>query len=146
MFTYGFRHYNYRCITVRKGGGFSARITQWIVRYGFDRNKSWRKSWFKSFSEILPHEQGHLDISALHSVRLARTSLDRLPTGEGETSEAAIENVKKNLEALVERTSKESQAEQDAYDAATSHGGNPSKQQEWTTTLQGRLKGAGIGQ
>jgi len=145
MYTYGFRHYNYRGVTVSKDGHFSARVTEWIVRCGFDRNRSWRKSWFKAFNEMLPHEQGHLDISVLHSTRLARMSLDKLPVGEGESAQAAANNLKSKLEALVERTSKEAQAEQDVYDAATSHGANQSKQREWTAAIQKRLKKAGIG-
>jgi hypothetical protein len=144
MYTYGFRHYSYRYVTVRKDGGFSARVTEWSVRCGFDRNKSWRKSWFKSFNEILPHEQGHLDISILYSTRLAHTKLDRLPTGEGESVQAAADNLKTNLDALVARTSKEAQAEQDVYDTETSHGANRAKQREWTSTIQKRLKEVGI--
>jgi hypothetical protein len=146
MYTYGFRHYNYRGVTVPKGGGFSTRVTEWIVRCGFDRNKSWRKSWFKAFSEILPHEQGHLDISVLHSLQLATISIDKLPTGEGRTATEAAESLKRHLEALVAETSKKAQAEQDAYDAATSHGANLSKQRQWTTTIQERLKEAGESQ
>ncbi len=52
--------------------------------------------------------------------------------------------LKKGVEALFEQTLKEGQAEQDAYDAATSEGANQSKQREWTATIRERLKKAGI--
>jgi uncharacterized protein DUF922 len=142
--TYGFCHYACRSVTVRKDDHFSARVTKWVVRSGFDRNRSWRKGWFKSFNEILPHEQGHLDITILHCRRLARMNLDELPVGQGNSAQAAAANLKKGVEALFEQTIKEGQAEQDAYDAATSGGANQSKQREWTATIRERLKKAGI--
>jgi hypothetical protein len=144
MFTSGFRHYNYHWVTVSKDGRVSARVTEWNVRYGFDRNKSWRRNGFKAVDETLPHEQGHLDISVLHSIRFARTSLDQLPVGEGESAQAAANDLKNKLQALVERVGKEAQAEQDEYDAATSHGANQSSQRQWTAAIQQRLKQAGI--
>lgn len=144
MYTYGFRHYNYHWVAAPNGGRSVARVTNWTVRYGFDRNKSWRKSWFKQVKETLPHEQGHLDISVLHSVPFARMSLDKLPVGEGENAQAASNDLKNKLEALVNRVSQEAQAEQDAYDAATSHGTNQAKQREWTAAIQKRLDQAGV--
>ena len=145
MYTLGFRRYNYRAATARGADGrFSARVTDWVVRAGFNRNRSWRKSWFKRVDELLPHEQGHLDISLLHSARFARTSLDELPTGEGATAKAAADDLRKKLEALLQRVTKGAQAEQDAYDAATSHGENRLKQQEWTARINRRLRDAGI--
>jgi len=142
--TYGFCHYACRSVTVRNDEHFSARVTKWVVRSGFNRNRSWRKSWFKSFSEILPHEQGHLDISILHCRRLARMNLDELPIGQGNSAQAATANLMKAVEALFEQRMKAGQAEQDAYDAATSEGANQSKQREWTATIRERLKKAGI--
>jgi hypothetical protein len=145
MYTYGFRHYNYRSATERRPDGrFSARVTEWVVRAGFNRNKSWRKSWFKRVEELLPHEQGHLDISLLHSVPFARMSLIELPIGEGSTAKAAEDDLKKKLEALLQRVTKGAQAEQDAYDAATSHGENRMRQQEWSAKINRRLREAGI--
>jgi hypothetical protein len=144
MFTSGFRHYTYQCVMVPKKGRFSARVTRWNVRFGFDRNKSWRRSSFKLVDETLPHEQGHLDISVLHSKRFARTGLDQLPVGEGESAPAAANDLKNKLQALVQRVSKETQAEQNTYDAGTSHGTNQSRQREWTAAIQQRLKQAGI--
>jgi hypothetical protein len=144
MYTSGFRHYDYRAVTVRANGRFLSRVTDWTVRAGFNRNKSWRKSWFQSLNDALPHEQGHLDISVLHSARPARTSLDKLPTGEGVTEKAAEDDLKKNLQALVRRVTKEAQSEQDAYDAAASHGANRTKQREWTANIKRRLQSAGI--
>ena len=80
MYTTGFFHNNYR-YKCQGEDRVVARITEWKVRSGFNRNKSWRKSWFKDVERLLPHEQGHLDINELHSRRLARIGLDQLPTG-----------------------------------------------------------------
>jgi hypothetical protein len=143
MYTSAFFHYNYRYDCVGKHQ-VTARITEWRIRSGFNRNKSSRKSWFKNVEGLLPHEQGHLDINELYSRRLARLSLDALPTGTGETSEEAIDDLKSKLKELATRVSKEDQVEQDAYDAETSHGTDKLKQKEATTALQKRLRQAGI--
>jgi hypothetical protein len=121
-----------------------ARITEWKVRSGFNRNKSWRKSGFKDVERLLPHEQGHLDINELHSRRLARVELDDLPTGTGDTSEEAIDDLKSKLKAFTAKLSKDDQTEQDAYDAETAHGTNKSRQEAATAALQERLRQAGI--
>ena len=62
MYTYGFYHYNYEPKCTKEGGHVVARITEWRVRSGFNRNKSSRKSWFKDVERLVIHEQGHLDI------------------------------------------------------------------------------------
>lgn len=143
MYTSAFFHFNYRYECAKKNQVI-ARITQWRVRSGFNRNKSSRKSWFKNVERLLPHEQGHLDINELHSRRLARMDLDELPTGRGETSEEAIDDLRSKLKALSAKVSKDDQAEQDAYDAETSHGTNKSRQLTATAAIQRRLKEAGI--
>jgi hypothetical protein len=131
-------------VTVRNDEHFSARVTKWLVRSGFGQKRSWRKCWFRAFNEILPHEQGHLDIAMLHCKRLAWMNLDELPIGQGNSEQVATANLKKGVEALFEQTFKKGQAEQDAYHAATSGGANQSKQREWTATIRERLKKAGI--
>jgi hypothetical protein len=144
MYTSGFFHYNYKYDCTEEEDHVIARITEWKVRSGFNRNKSSRKSWYKAVERLLPHEQGHLDLNELHSRRLAHLDLDELPAGEGETSEEAIDDLQSKLKALSAKTSKEDQAEQDAYDAETSHGTNKSKQLAATAAIQERLKKAGI--
>ncbi len=143
MYTTGFVHYNYR-YKCHGEDPVVARVTDWKVRSGFDRNKSWRKSSFKDVERLLPHEQGHLDINELRWRRLARMPLDELPNGTGNTSAEAIDDLKSKLKALSASISKEDQAEQDAYDADTSHGTNSSKQKAATAALQERLREAGI--
>gem|GEM_PF-1967645 len=143
MYTAGFFHYNYRykCHGERR---VVARITEWKVRSGFNRNKSWRKSWFKDVERLLLHEQGHLDINELHSRRLARMHLDELPTGTGNTSEEAVDDLKSKLKGLSAKFSKDDQAEQDTYDAETAHGTNKSGQLAATAAIKRRLKEAEI--
>ena len=144
MYTFGFYHYNYEPKCTREDGRFIARITEWRVRSGFNRNKSSRKSWFKDVERLVIHEQGHLDINELHSRRLAHLTLEQLPVGEGETSNEALEDLRRKVNELSDKTSKEDQTEQDAYDAETSHGTNGSKQVAATAAIQKRLKAAGI--
>ena len=144
MYTFGFYHYNYESKCRNEGGQFIARVTEWRIRSGFNRNKSSRKSWFKDVERLVVHEQGHLDINELHSRRLAHMKLEQLPVGEGETKEAALADLRSKVMKLSERTSKEDQAEQDAYDAETSHGTNRSKQVAATAAIQKRLIAAGI--
>ncbi len=144
MYTTSFRHYYYQFHWNEENGHITARVTNWLVRSGFDRNKSSRKSWFKPVEQTLPHEQGHLDIGELHSRRFARLTLQELPVGEGTTSQDAAADLKKKLDALCDRVSAAAQAEQDAYDAATGHGKNKTKQAEQTAAIQKRLNQAGI--
>ena len=144
MYTYGFYHYNYEPNCTKEDGHVVARITEWRVRSGFNRNKSSRKSWFKDVERLVIHEQGHLDINELHSRRLAHMTLEQLPAGEGKTSEEALADLRSKVLELSDKTSKEDQAEQDSYDAETSHGTNRVKQVAATATIQKRLKAAGI--
>jgi len=144
MYTRGFFHYHFNYHWTPKDHGAIARVTEWTVRSGFDRNKSSRKSWFRFVQETLPHEQGHLDINEIYSRRLARLTLEELPVGEGATPQAAIQDLTIKLKALSDRTAQESRAEQDAYDAATLHGKNIVAQREWNMRIQMRLKQAGI--
>ena len=144
MYTFGFFHYNYETKCTREDGHMLARITEWRVRSGFNRNKSSRKSWFKDVERLVVHEQGHLDINELHSRRLAHMTLAELPVGEGETSKEALDDLRNKVSALSDKTSKEDQTEQDAYDAETSHGTNRVKQLAATAAIQQRLKAAGI--
>jgi hypothetical protein len=144
MYTFGFFHYNYEPACIKQGDHMIARITEWRVRSGFNRNKSSRKSWFKDVERLVIHEQGHLDINELHSRRLAHMTLEQLPVGGGKTSEEALADLRSKVTELSDKTSKEDQAEQDSYDAETSHGTNRVKQVAATAAIQKRLKGAGI--
>lgn len=144
MYTFGFYHYNYEPKCSKEGDHVTARITEWRVRSGFNRNKSSRKSWFKDVERLVIHEQGHLDINELHSRRLAHMKLEQLPVGEGETKEEALADLRSKVATLSDKTSKEDQTEQDAYDAETSHGTNRVKQVAATAAMQKRLKAAGI--
>ena len=144
MYTFGFYHYNYEPKCIEEGDHVIARITEWRVRSGFNRNKSSRKSWFKDVERLVIHEQGHLDINELHSRHLAHMKLEQLPVGEGETKEEALADLRSKVATLSDKTSKEDQTEQDAYDADTSHGTNRVKQVAATAAMQKRLKAAGI--
>src|SRR5438105_6683468 len=86
MYTYGFYHYNYEPKCTKEGGHVVARITEWRVRSGFNRNKSSRKSWVKDVERLVVHEQGHLDINELPSRGLAPMTTAELPDGEGKTT------------------------------------------------------------
>ena len=144
MYTRGFYrfHYNDRCSD--SSGHVVARITDWIVWSGFDRNKSSRKSWFKKVAETLAHEQGHLDLSELHSKAFAETPIDTLPIGEGASAKEAEADLQRKMTAFSDRITAQNQVEQDRYDAETNHGKNAVKQQEWSADIHTRLQRAGI--
>lgn len=144
MYTFAFFHFNYRYVFSEDHGQVVARLTEWRVRSGLDRNRSWRKSWYKTVEKLLPHEQGHLDINELHSRRLAHMDLDKLPMGNGRDAGEAADDLKVKLKTLSTKVSEEDQAEQDAYDARTAHGTNQARQKEATAALQERLRQAGI--
>ena len=144
MYTRGFFQFRYHENWTERDGHAVARIDEWSVWSGFDRNKSSRKSWFTRVPETLLHEQGHLDINELFSKRLAGTPLDKLPIGDGPTGKEAEADLKRKMDALADRISAEEKIEQDRYDAETNHGKIERKQQEWTATIQARLKRAGI--
>lgn len=144
MFTWSFCHYNYRWVAPPSNGRVVARVTNWTVRSGFDRNKSSRKSWCRPTTELLAHEQGHLDIGELYGRRLARLTLEQLPTGSGSTTQAAAEDLKNKLEQMFSKYMSQAQAEHDAYDETTSHGTNYGRQKQRNAAIQNRLKQAGI--
>jgi predicted secreted Zn-dependent protease len=144
MYTSGFFHYNYRYHWATQEGRTIVHITEWSVRSGFNRNRSWRKNWSKTVAKLLPHEQGHLDINELHVREVASMELVMLPVGEGENAEEAVKDLKVKLKALATKVSKDDQTEQDAYDAKTAHGTNQAGQLLTTTAIQKRLKEADI--
>jgi Bacterial protein of unknown function (DUF922) len=144
MHTQGFFRFHYNHRWTENNGRVVARVTDWNIWSGFDRNKSSRKSWFKKLAETLPHEQGHLDLSELHSKAFAETPIDKLPIGEGATAKEAEADLQRKMSALSSRISAQNQSEQDRYDAETNHGANASKQREWEAAIQARLGRAGI--
>ena len=144
MHTHGFFQFHYHEQWTENGGHAVARITDWKVWSGFDRNKSSRKSWFKQVQETLPHEQGHLDINELFSKRFAETPLNKLPVGEGNSGKEAEADLQRKMNALADRFSADEKVEQERYDAETNHGRNSAKQQEWIASIQARLQRAGI--
>jgi hypothetical protein len=144
MHTNGFFQFYYHEHWIENNGHAVARITDWTVWSGFDRNKSSRKSWFKEVDRLLPHEQRHLDINELFSKRLADMPIDKLPIGEGNTGPEAEADLKRKMDALSDRIGAEEKVEQDRYDAETNHGANAAKQREWSASIQARLQKAGI--
>jgi len=144
MHTQGFFRFHYNDRWTEDNGHVVARVVDWNVWSGFDRNKSSRKSWFKKVAETLPHEQGHLDLSELHSKAFAEPPGDKLPAGDGATRKEAEADLQRKMSAPSKRISAQKQIEQDRYDAETNHGANAAKQREWEATIQARLVRAGI--
>jgi len=146
MHTEGFFWYHYNERWTENGGHAIARITDWNVWSGFERDKSSRKSWLRKdqVERTLPHEQGHLDINELFSKRLADTPLEKLPTGEGNSGKEAEADLARKMKAKADRLAAEEKVEQERYDAETNHGANAAKQQAWTAAIQTRLQHAGI--
>src|SRR5262249_32668991 len=122
MHTVGFFHWTCRGQWIDNNGHAIARVAEWRVWSGFDRNKSSRKSWLTHIAETLQHEQIHLDIVELHIKRLADTPIDKLPIGEGTNGSEAKTDLTRKMKSLGNRVAAEAQAEQDRYDAETNHG------------------------
>ena len=146
MHTQSFFQFHLREHWTKSNGHAVARITDWNVWSGFDRNKSSRKSWYRIelIERTLPHEQGHLDINELFSKRLAETPMTKLPVGEGRTGKEAEADLARKMRVLSYQIKAEAKVEQDRYDAETNHGKNAAKQKEWTATIGARLRRAGI--
>jgi hypothetical protein len=141
MYTSAFFHYYYRYMCTSEADQTVAHITTWVVRSGFDRNGSSRKSWFIPLEIDLLHEQGHLDINEIYSRRFANTDLNRLPVGEGSSPNEAANDLARRLRILAEDVSRDAQTAQDAYDAQTLHGADEKKQNEAAALIQGELMG-----
>jgi len=139
IYTAGFFHYDYKYRSDTENNNVIARVTHWVVRSGFDRNKSSRKSWFTPSETDLLHEQGHLDINEIWSKKFAELRLEQLPVGRGMNREEASGDLARKLAGLAEEYSKKAQSEQDAYDSETSHGRNLTRQQLATAASQIRL-------
>lgn len=144
MLTSGFIHYQYRYELTASAEHTVARITKWVVRSGFDRTGSSRKSRLRHGQYPLLHEQGHLDIWALHGAQLANVELNDLPVGEGTSVQEAIGDLEIKVRARGSAAFSKCVAEQVSYDAETSHGSNAAKQRSATVAIRKRLKAAGI--
>ncbi len=141
MHTEGFFHYSYKARWSQDGDSFTARISELTVRSGFDQNKSWKQSTFRETKALLDHEQGHLDISELHTNEFRKS---RIPVGSGDTGVAALEDLKTKIREISDRCNQESREEQAKYDQETSHGANTASQQQWTAALRQRLDEAHV--
>lgn len=142
MYTQGFIHYNFDMRWKESGSGATATITTFTVRSGFDRNKSWKRSTAKNIPELMEHEQRHLDINELYAQNLKK--LKDLPPTKGIDYQEAMEKMRQVVRARAAEILKESQAEQDRYDAETSNGRNYVKQAEWNDSIQRRLGEANV--
>jgi hypothetical protein len=142
MYTQGFMHYHFDMQWRESRNGATASITGFTVRSGFDKNKSWRRSNVKNNPELLEHEQGHLDINELNAERLKE--LKDIPATKGIDYQEAMEKLRQTIRTRAEEIVKQSQAEQERYDAETNHGRNYVRQAEWIDSLHQRLADAKI--
>ncbi len=96
-----FIHPYWHYITIRNSGWWYAYVDQWIVRSGFDKGASSRKSKFHEMKRALPHVQAYLDIYELYGRQLATLKPGELPSGRGATPQEAIDVLNKSLDAFL---------------------------------------------
>jgi hypothetical protein len=142
MFTQGFVHYGFNARWNETGRGATAKVSNLTVRSGFDRNKSWRRSFAKNDPLLIEHEQGHLDINELHADEMRQ--IKEMPVGKGIDYQEAMESLRRQMREIAERIIKEAQDEQNRYDQETNHGQNFVKQKLWTEALRERCQQARI--
>ncbi|MFC2082025.1 DUF922 domain-containing protein [Candidatus Bipolaricaulota bacterium] len=86
---------------------------------------------------LLSHEQRHFDLGEVYRRKLA-AALQKLE-GEGDTPEAADEDLARKAEELRRAMHEAEREQQDRYDQETDHGRNDEKQQEWDDRIEGWL-------
>lgn len=124
-YTYTEIKYDSRFHVSRTRGRWTAKLTSTEV-YAIVR---WDKSWNRRPNDdrLMDHEQGHFDLS--HSFVLAmqlhldeRRKSNRLPIGQGESSDAAIRDLENKLRKEVQPIFDEHVKVQQEYDRITDHG------------------------
>ena len=137
--------YKYGYQLSARDGWFFAYVTEWNVRSGLNRNKSYRKRSLLPADFPLSYFQGFLDLNELHAHRLAAMKPGELPSGRGAGREAAEKSLAENLGALHHQVLTDRDVEFDTYAAVTQKGGDKKRIQVSTKDLKQRLKKAGIG-
>lgn len=90
-------------------------------------------------AELLRHEQGHFDLSAVFAARLEAA----LAVYEVTASEFLARDLNRVVEAEFDRYYADLDAMQDAYDLATRHGSLKEAQEEWSRKIAEMLREAG---
>ncbi|MFI5387096.1 MAG: DUF922 domain-containing protein [Fimbriimonadales bacterium] len=137
MHTEGFFHYSYKTRWSERDGVITAKVTEIVIRSGFDQNKSWKQGTITETKALLEHEQGHLDINELHASEFRKATM---PEGIGSTGIEAMEDLKVKIRAVCDKWDQESKAEQAKYDNDTNHGAIQAQQEAWTAALKKRLE------
>jgi hypothetical protein len=110
--------------TEKKKNWFVAQVTSCEVQAYFDTRKSWRKSRLTTPDpdRLLAHEQGHLDLTRMQTLRLRLVPLEQLGSGSGESPGAAQADLDEAVKRYFEAAIQENQRAQERYDQETNHG------------------------
>jgi hypothetical protein len=129
--------YNYQPRYSRRGALVVAMVGAIEIQSGFDRSRSWRKSQFKSDpTELLAHEQGHLDLNEIRAVQLRQLKLSSYPVGMGATAQAAADDLRGKLKTFMDAQIAEIQQQHDRYDKETNHGRQAEPQKQWLDKIK----------
>jgi hypothetical protein len=136
-----FLTYQYTARTAGWPGQYEATLVAITFVGGVDRAKSWRRSSVSpADTQLLAHEQGHLDINELKVRQLRTLSLIDLPTGRGKTVNEALEDLNKHLSVFQREQTRDMDNVQRQYDAETRHGTDREMQAQWSARLRHALQ------
>jgi hypothetical protein len=127
-------------LTRASNGFFYAYVQGWMVFGGLDKNKTSRKKSFKTMKAELPYAQAFLDLAEIQSRRLGALKPGELPSARGKTSEEAVEELRRKIDAFLDPVYKQYQAEADAFAKATENGVNKKKVRELAGEIKKRLE------
>lgn len=105
------------------------RVHTFITPY-FDKMRSWYLKKHHSNAQMLTHEQGHFDITAIKACELADTMQQQKLTKS---------NYLETLEMIAAQKQQEMSALQKQYDTETRHGMNHAIQEKWNKLIKGWL-------
>ncbi len=115
--------YNYRTQTSRQ----NCRVTSVTTRISVNRNAAWVLRSQKS-AQLLRHEQGHYDITAL-GAREVHRRISALSAAQCSSIGTDAQNIRNEVQQTINQKNLR-------YDNQTSHGTNATAQQRWETSIR----------
>ncbi len=122
------------------GGVVYTYVSDWLIFSGLDRNETVRKSSVHDVKEQLPYLQALFDLAEIPARELAALTPARLPSGQGDTFEAARANLDEKIKALTEEKFAKARGEMEAFQKATRKGKDQKKARELGAEIRKRLE------
>ncbi len=132
-------HYRY-VEKMSEDGTVYTYVTDWVIFSGLDKNETVRKSNVRDVKAQLPYLQGLFDLAEIPARELAALSPEQLPSGQGDTFQAARTNLDEKIKALTEEKFTKARAEMAAFQKATRMGKDQKKARELGVQIRKRLE------